>query len=448
MLDSTIDIISVEIIEKVLSNINSLLNDKLFILKIKKIINIIKYKRSKKNLINMKQIFNDLSDDNINHFINIFNNIEYLINDIDNNILYEKFEYITNLFDRSNYLLDEFENEYNNKILIYFIIGRIIELLFPKSIKVKIYSLLDINIINKLFNTTSARRIARIVNNLTNDKFLEIYKNNNHNKYRYISYIKKDKFNFIINNIDNNEFKLLSKVLYNYTSYNIPNKKYKSSIPLYNKIDSDNYIKYLLNNDNYTKSSHIYNIFKKAKTNIKNIINNKLLYNNTNIIIDIINNNYDYESDDDESDDNVIIINDFGYILSIDLLKYITYDNIILTINYIFDKKLLDENNKSFINKIVYNVNKKTLSTIFNNISNQTILNMFNIFTDNTITTIFNKLSPHTTIRIITIKPDLKKYITNDKIYNKLFEYKIKTIMLLKRLNLDIVSENILKFIY
>ena len=92
-----------------------------------------------------------------------------------------------------------YENEYNNKILIYFIIGRIIELLFPKSIKVKIYSLLDINIINKLFNTTSARRIARIVNNLTNDKFLEIYKNNNHNKYRYISYIKKDKFNFIIN---------------------------------------------------------------------------------------------------------------------------------------------------------------------------------------------------------------------------------------------------------
>lgn len=149
MLDSTVDIISIEIIEKVLSNINSLLNDdKLFILKIKKIINIIKYKKSKKNLINMKQIFNDLSDDNINNFINIFNNIEYLINDIDNNILYEKFEYITNLFDRSNYLLDEFENEYNNKILIYFIIGRIIELLFPKSIKVKIYSLLDINIIN------------------------------------------------------------------------------------------------------------------------------------------------------------------------------------------------------------------------------------------------------------------------------------------------------------
>ena len=46
------------------------------------------------------------------------------------------------------------------------------------------------------------------------------------------------------------------------------------------------------------------------------------------------------------------------------------------------------------------------------------------------------------------IIPEIKKYITNERIYEKLFEYKIKTIMLLKRLNLDIVSENILKFIY
>ena len=83
---------------------------------------------------------------------------------------------------------------------------------------------------------------------------------------------------------------------------------------------------------------------------------------------------------------------------------------------------------------VVYNVNKKTLSTIFNSIPSQTILNMFNIFTDDTITTIFNKLSPYTTIRIITIKPDLKKYITNNKIYSDInldlsFKEKIEKII-------------------
>ena len=159
--------------------------------------------------------------------------------------------------------------------------------------KVMIHELLHHSIIESNTTWTDDQ-----INNLTNNKFLEIYKNNNNNnnnKYRYILYIKKDKFNFIINNIDNDEFKLLSKVLYNYTSYNILNKKYKPSIPLFNKIDSKNYIKYLLNNDNYTKSSHLQSIFNRAKTYIKNIINNKLLYNNTNIIIDIINNNDDEE---------------------------------------------------------------------------------------------------------------------------------------------------------
>ena len=172
----------------------------------------------------------------------------------------------------------------------------------------------------------------------------------------------------------------------------------------------------ILQNEFYNNSVNIivnYLLYSYCSSEYIGYILNKL---DDNIVINVINRIYDY--------DNII--------------------NIFLNIN-------IHEKETRYIeslNELTNDLNKKTLSTIFNNISNQTILNMFNIFTDDTITTIFNKLSPHTTIRIITIKPDLKKYITNDKIYNKLFEYKIKTIMLLKRLNLDIVSENILKFIY
>lgn len=278
--------------------------------------------------------------------------------------------------------------------------------------------------------------------NMSNiDKIRFLNKYNNYEIYEYnfvlgrsiISRLKPGKLKHILNNISyDNAFHLI---------YKISNFKLIKVFQIMNKKEIANHISNL---DNKTRSYIINNLHKKI---IINLLNNELYQYSIDYMIDyIIYSYYSYTK-------IVNILNCLSTYILIGIIKTIyDYKNIIdrfINANYISNFPYVSEINYILaLNEIILNISKRTLIRIFNNIDDQTIINIFNILYEETKIDIINNLSPYIVIKIMHILPEIKKYITNKKVYQKLFEYKINIIMLLKRYNLDIVSEHILKHIY
>lgn len=273
--------------------------------------------------------------------------------------------------------------------------------------------------------------------NMSNiEKIRFLNKFNDYNIYNYhfnfgrciISRLKTGKLKHILNNIsDDNAFYLIRKI----SNFKL--------IKIFQIMNKKEIIKHLNNLDDKTRSFIINNLHLRI---IINLFKNELYYYSVNYIIEYI--LYSYYSYNKIAN----ILNSLSTEILIDIIKKIyDFENIIdryLNLNY----NISNINYILTLNEIILNISRKTLTRTFNNINDKTIKNIFDCLYDETKIVIINNLSPHITIKIIHIIPDIKKYITNERIYEKLFEYKIKLIMLLRRLDLDIVSEHILKYIY